>query len=139
MSGPRNSGGEILALAKTDTGVTSVFWEPLSKTWVLSDNSVGDVLAAAPAPATLLLEEEVDTSNMNSKYMSYINNLKNESNASYYKIWIKDFISSTIYFSLLLYTLLNTAAIFFFNEILTSLIIYFILFTAIHFWNKHYK
>ena len=39
MSGPRNSGGEILALAKTETGVTSVFWEPLSKTWVLSDNS----------------------------------------------------------------------------------------------------
>ena len=87
MSGPRNnSGGEILALANTDTGVTSVFWEPLSKTWVLSDNSVGDILAAAPAPASLLLEEEVDTSNMNSKYMSYINNLKNESNASYYKI-----------------------------------------------------
>ena len=86
MSGPRNSGGEILALAKTDKGVTSVFWEPLNKTWVLSDNSVGDVLAAAPAPASLLLEEEVDTSNMNSKYMSYINNLKNESNASYYKI-----------------------------------------------------
>ena len=86
MSGPRNSGGEILALAKTDTGVTSAFWEPLSKTWDLSDNSVGDVLAAAPAPASLLLEEEVDTSNMKSKYMSYINNLKNESNASYYKI-----------------------------------------------------
>ncbi len=86
MSGPRNSGGEILALAKTDTGVTSVFWEPLSKTWVLSDNSVGDVLAAAPAPASLLLEEEVDTSNLNSEYISYINNLKNESNVSYHKI-----------------------------------------------------
>ena len=86
MSRPRNSGGEILALAKTDSGVTSVFWEPLSKTWVLSDNSVGGVLAAAPAPASLLLDEEVDTSNMNSKYMSYINNLKNESNASYYEI-----------------------------------------------------
>ena len=67
MSGHRNNGGEILALAKTDTGVTSVFWEPLSKTLVLSDNSVGDVLAAAPAPASLLLEEEVDTSNMHSK------------------------------------------------------------------------
>ena len=50
-----------------------------------------------------------------------------------YKIWIKEVISSTIYLSLLLYTLLNTAAIFVFNEILTSLIIYFILFTAIHF------
>ena len=57
-----------------------------------------------------------------------------------YKIWIKEvIIGSTIYLSLLLYTLLNTAAIFVFNEILTSLIIYFILFTAIHFWNKHYK
>ena len=56
-----------------------------------------------------------------------------------YKIWIKEVISSTIYLSLLLYTLLNTVAIFVFNEILTSLIIYFILFTAIHFWNKHYK
>ena len=86
MSGPRNSGGEILALAKTETGVTSVFWEPLSKTWVLSDNSVGDVLAAAPAPASLLLEEEVDTSNVSSEYMSYINDLKNESNVSYHKI-----------------------------------------------------
>ena len=86
MSRPRNSGGEILALAKTDTGVTSVFWEPLSKTWVLYDNYVRDVLAAAPAPASLLLEEEIDTSNMNSKYISYINSLKNESNASYYVI-----------------------------------------------------
>ena len=86
MSGPRNSGGEILALAKAETGVTSVFWEPLIKTWVLSVNSVGDVLAAAPAPASLLLEEEIDTSNMNSKYISYINSLKNESNASYYVI-----------------------------------------------------
>ena len=86
MSGPRNSGGEILALAKTETGVTSFFWELLSKTCVLSDNSAGDVLATAPAPASLLLEEEVDTSNMHSKYMSYINNLKNESNASYYRI-----------------------------------------------------
>ena len=57
-----------------------------------------------------------------------------------YKIWIKEvIIGSTIYLSLLLYTLLNTAAIFVFNEILTSLIIYFILFTAIHFWNKYYK
>ena len=61
MSGPRNSGGEIFALAKTDTSVTSIFWEPLSITWVLSDNSVGDVLAAAPTPASLLLEEEVNT------------------------------------------------------------------------------
>ena len=50
VSEPRNSGGEVLALAKTDTGVTSVFWEPLGKTWVASDNSIGDVLAAAPAP-----------------------------------------------------------------------------------------
>ena len=86
MSGPRNSGGEIFALAKTDTSVTSIFWEPLSITWVLSDNSVGDVLAAAPTPASLLLEEEVNTSNMNSKYMRYINDLKSKSNASYYKI-----------------------------------------------------
>ena len=55
----RNSGGTILAVAKTDTGVASVFWEPLDKVWVASDNSVGDVLAAAPAPASLLMEEEV--------------------------------------------------------------------------------
>ena len=64
VSKPRNSGGTVLALAKTDTGVASVFWEPLDKVWVASDNSVGDVLAAAPAPASLLMEEEVDTSNM---------------------------------------------------------------------------
>ena len=86
MSGPRNSGGEILALAKTETGVTSFFWELLSKTCILSDNSAGDVLATAPAPASLLLEEEVDTSNVNSEYISYINDLKNEANASYHKI-----------------------------------------------------
>ena len=86
MSELRNNGGEILALTKTDIGVTSFFWEPLSKTWVLPDNSVGDVLAAAPAPASLLLEEEVDTSNLNSEYISYINDLKNESNVSYHKI-----------------------------------------------------
>ena len=60
---PRNSGGSVLALAKTDTGVASVVWDPLDKAWVASDNSVGDVLAAAPVPASLLIGLEVDTSN----------------------------------------------------------------------------
>ena len=63
VSEPRNSGGSVLALAKTDTGVASVFWDPADKTWNLSDNSVGDVLAAAPVPADILIGEEVDTSN----------------------------------------------------------------------------
>ena len=63
VSEPRNSGGSILALAKTDTGVASVIWDPLAKIWKPSENSVGDVLAAAPAPASLLMDEEVDTSN----------------------------------------------------------------------------
>ena len=63
VSEPRNSGGSVLALAKTDTGVASVFWDPADKTWNLSDNSVGDVLAAAPVPASLLIGLEVDTSN----------------------------------------------------------------------------
>ena len=86
MSGPKNSGSTILALAKTDTGVTAVMWEPLDKAWVLSDNSVGDVLAAAPAPASILMDKHVDKSNTNSEYLSYINDLKNESNVSYHKI-----------------------------------------------------
>ena len=60
---PRNSGGTIVCIAKTETGVASVFWDPADKTWNLSDNSVGDVLAAAPVPASLLIGEEVDTSN----------------------------------------------------------------------------
>ena len=63
VSAPRNSGGTVLALAKTDTGVASVVWDPLDKAWVASDNSVGDVLAAAPVPASLLIGLEVDTSN----------------------------------------------------------------------------
>ena len=63
VSEPRNSGGSVLALAKTDTGVASVAWDPLDKAWVASDNSVGDVLAAAPVPAELLIGLEVDTSN----------------------------------------------------------------------------
>ena len=63
VSKPRNSGGTVLALAKTDTGVVSVFWDPKDKVWLPSENSVGDVLAAAPCPAKLLMEEEVDTSN----------------------------------------------------------------------------
>ena len=62
---PRNSGGTIVCIAKTDTGVASVFWDPADKTWNLSDNSVGDVLAAAPVPASLLIGLEVDTSNTN--------------------------------------------------------------------------
>ena len=60
---PRNSGGTIICIAKTETGVVSVFWDPADKTWNLSDNSVGDVLAAAPVPADILIGEEVDTSN----------------------------------------------------------------------------
>ena len=63
VSKPRNSGGSVLALAKTDTGVASVLWDAADKAWVASENSVGDVLAAAPAPASLLMDEEVDTSN----------------------------------------------------------------------------
>ena len=45
MSGPKNSGSTILALAKTDAVVTTVKWGPLDKAWVLSDNSFRDVLA----------------------------------------------------------------------------------------------
>ena len=60
---PRFSGGTVLSIAKTDIGVASVAWDPLDKVWVASDNSVGDVLAAAPVPADILIGLEVDTSN----------------------------------------------------------------------------
>ena len=63
VSKPRNSGGTVLAIAKTKTGVASVFWNPADKIWVASENSVGYVLAAAPCSAKLLMEEEVDLSN----------------------------------------------------------------------------
>ena len=67
------------------------------------------------------------------------NNIGGSFDKGEYKLWFKENIHATIYLSLLLYTLLNTAAIFVFGEILLAIIIYVILFTIIFLWDKQQK
>ena len=66
LTSARDSGGLVVAVAKTtDGGSAAVRWDPEDKSWVFAKGlAVGAVLTAAPAAASLLMAEEVDTSNV---------------------------------------------------------------------------
>ena len=61
-----SSGGLLCAVAKTvDGGAVSVSWDFDTKSWVFAKGlPVGTVFAASPAPASLLMANDVPSSNM---------------------------------------------------------------------------
>jgi hypothetical protein len=67
------------------------------------------------------------------------NNIGGSFDKGNYKAWLEESVHGTIYLSLLLYVLLNTASMFVFGEIELSIFIYFLLFGSIFIWNKRYN
>ena len=62
---PRISGGLVFAVAKMDDRVKSVRWDFETKSWVFAKGlPVGTVLAAAPAPPSLLIAKGIPSVNI---------------------------------------------------------------------------